>query len=837
MQSGATGELSGHLQSGEPHESSRPKQPSRYSNPPPLHRPGSVGQATLHQSALFSRLGWDGIQTNPNPVGSLASQNYFINQININSGKRARIKLADSAGKPPSVEPKTTRNSIDMSSFHAKSKAKKKLTQNSLCFNSANQNPSILLQNNISHTSRGILDSGTSFGNVNPAFSSRRKAVSVHKTHLASFGCLMTHNNTSATQQQNHTSGSSIARQNLNRLFSETSRANPIISSGSSKIYQTSSSIQQPMGLNIGSLHRQLQLRINLKPTKEPSQPTSSKGNRESSAGSTLLVAQTGGGRNSSPGAHAQLNKSPAKVLGTSENKLALSLSSTFVMPGLDPKLFSKKAGHTSIESGRFPKQSLTNRSTHQPIGRDSVPQRLQIEKISQMLMRFRVRDTHKVQNASRSGTAADHSAARTARPSEADTTVHRHKSKHSSSKQPGQKKPEQVKDSRDRSANLIYHPGKTKPASSHKKGQLSFDIRHSDCQHSSNKGCKSVTHRARPSSTENKHVDRSRRSSKVSRVHRSADDIRSFLTEKPKKPFPKIVEFAVRSRKGNTNGAPQKPNQDSFLALKNWDGRDGVHFFGVYDGHGSSGHLVSSYIASNLPSAVKEELDSCKSVFDPKEVSAEHLNPKVLHGAYRRIFQQLLNGPIDIAYSGTTAVTCMINSSNLLTANTGDSRALICYTSASGEWHPQPLTKDHKPDIPLEAARILSSGGRIGPCPNSTSRSTGPARVWLQTEDVPGLAMSRAVGDLVACSVGVTWKPEISEYKLTKGDKFLVIASDGLWERMSNEDVAAVVIDAYIRKDVEFAADRLLSEAVDRWTSSKYSEIDDITVLVVFFN
>ena len=38
--------------------------------------------------------------------------------------------------------------------------------------------------------------------------------------------------------------------------------------------------------------------------------------------------------------------------------------------------------------------------------------------------------------------------------------------------------------------------------------------------------------------------------------------------------------------------------------------------------------------------------------------------------------------------------------------------------------------------------------------------RYVGPDRVWLKDEDVPGLAMSRSIGDLVAGSVGVTWKP-----------------------------------------------------------------------------
>lgn len=49
--------------------------------------------------------------------------------------------------------------------------------------------------------------------------------------------------------------------------------------------------------------------------------------------------------------------------------------------------------------------------------------------------------------------------------------------------------------------------------------------------------------------------------------------------------------------------------------------------------------------------------------------------------------------------------------------------------------------------------------------------------------QDVPGLAMTRSFGDLIAASVGVIARPEIWERELTKDDKFMIIASDGVWE------------------------------------------------------
>ena len=73
-----------------------------------------------------------------------------------------------------------------------------------------------------------------------------------------------------------------------------------------------------------------------------------------------------------------------------------------------------------------------------------------------------------------------------------------------------------------------------------------------------------------------------------------------------------------------------------------------------------------------------------------------------------------------------------------------------------------------------------------------------GPLRVWLKKEDVPGLAMTRSLGDQVAAKVGVSAKPEIFEHQFSKHDKMIVIASDGVWEFMSNNDVASLVYPFY---------------------------------------
>lgn len=74
--------------------------------------------------------------------------------------------------------------------------------------------------------------------------------------------------------------------------------------------------------------------------------------------------------------------------------------------------------------------------------------------------------------------------------------------------------------------------------------------------------------------------------------------------------------------------------------------------------------------------------------------------------------------------------------------------------------WVSTALSRDHKPDLKDEEERIVTNGGRIDPFREPNGDPIGPYRVWLKQENVPGLAMSRSIGDLVAASVGVIPEP-----------------------------------------------------------------------------
>lgn len=119
-----------------------------------------------------------------------------------------------------------------------------------------------------------------------------------------------------------------------------------------------------------------------------------------------------------------------------------------------------------------------------------------------------------------------------------------------------------------------------------------------------------------------------------------------------------------------------------------------------------------------------------------------------------------------------------------------------------------------------------------------------GPGRVWLMSGDSPGLAMSRSLGDYQAHSIGVIPDPgksiiinhsiDIDKYELNKEDKFIVIASDGVWEFLENEEVADIVWPFFVKHSPEAAGNALVRAAAKKWKEND-TVIDDITCIIIF--
>jgi serine/threonine protein phosphatase PrpC len=153
-----------------------------------------------------------------------------------------------------------------------------------------------------------------------------------------------------------------------------------------------------------------------------------------------------------------------------------------------------------------------------------------------------------------------------------------------------------------------------------------------------------------------------------------------------------------------------------------------------------------------------------------------------------------------DVRFSGSTCTSIITYGRKVFCANVGDSRTILIRQNPQGEGClVRSLSRDHKPDDPEESKVILANNGRIDSYRDQLGNQIGPMRVWLKNEDIPGLAMSRSFGDAMAARVGVNAVPEIKEFFLQPEDKVMVLASDGVWEFLKNQEVANIVFPFFL--------------------------------------
>ncbi|KAK4745729.1 hypothetical protein SAY87_012041 [Trapa incisa] len=199
---------------------------------------------------------------------------------------------------------------------------------------------------------------------------------------------------------------------------------------------------------------------------------------------------------------------------------------------------------------------------------------------------------------------------------------------------------------------------------------------------------------------------------------------------------------------------------------------------------------------------------------------------------AFRGMDRELrMHTNIDCLCSGTTAVTLVKQGEFLVIGNVGDSRAILGRRDKDNSLTAVQLTVDLKPDNPGEADRIMKCKGRVF----ALQDEPGIARLWLPNSDSPGLAMARAFGDFCLKDFGLISVPEISCQYLTESDEFIVLATDGIWDVLSNEEVVDIVASSPARSS---AARTLVESAVHAW-KCKYptAKVDDCIVLCLFLD
>ncbi|XP_048442537.1 protein phosphatase 2C 56 [Pyrus x bretschneideri] len=191
------------------------------------------------------------------------------------------------------------------------------------------------------------------------------------------------------------------------------------------------------------------------------------------------------------------------------------------------------------------------------------------------------------------------------------------------------------------------------------------------------------------------------------------------------------------------------------------------VHFFGVYDGHG--GNQVAKFCAERMHEVIAQEWD--RETIDGYEWRRRW--EAAFSIGFERADNELMAESVAPEMVGSTAVVAVLSGCQIIISNCGDSRALLCRGTET-----IPLTVDQKPDREDELKRIEGDGGKV--------INWNGARVFGV------LAMSRAIGDRYL-RPWIIPVPEVTFMTRTDEDECLILASDGLWDVMTNDEVGEV--------------------------------------------
>jgi len=182
---------------------------------------------------------------------------------------------------------------------------------------------------------------------------------------------------------------------------------------------------------------------------------------------------------------------------------------------------------------------------------------------------------------------------------------------------------------------------------------------------------------------------------------------------------------------------------------------------------------------------------------------------------------------------SGSTACTMTVYGPDenmrlrLFLANIGDSRAVLGRVDGKAIR----LTEDHKPQLPAEKKRIEAQGGSVTDV-KGVMRCLLPLKKRQDT-GIVGLAVSRAFGDKEFKSPDlVSAEPDVTIHEVDwDGDEFVIIASDGIWDVVTDKMAVRCVHDSLrTGKNQDQASEALVRRALERGSK------DDCTVVVVHF-
>ncbi|KAL8171807.1 hypothetical protein V2J09_023611, partial [Rumex salicifolius] len=244
--------------------------------------------------------------------------------------------------------------------------------------------------------------------------------------------------------------------------------------------------------------------------------------------------------------------------------------------------------------------------------------------------------------------------------------------------------------------------------------------------------------------------------------------------------------------------------SQDCCVVWEEFGCQEDMIFCGIFDGHGPWGHYVAKRVSESMPSTLLQAWQ--ETVGQAASFDLDHLVNLDVDSDDHKLIQWFNvwkhsylktcaavdhelqhHRKIDAFYSGTTALS--------------------------------------------EAKRIVQCNGRVF----SLCDEPGVHRMWLPKEHSPGLAMSRSLGDYCVKEYGLISEPDVTLRSISNKDQFLIVATDGVWDVVSNQEAVQIVAST---RDRAKAAERLVKCAAQAWRRKRRGiAMDDISAICLFFH
>ena len=251
------------------------------------------------------------------------------------------------------------------------------------------------------------------------------------------------------------------------------------------------------------------------------------------------------------------------------------------------------------------------------------------------------------------------------------------------------------------------------------------------------------------------------------------------------------------------------KENQESYSVRKELLNLNEHFLLEISSGHGSHGHLISKFICNILPSKIN-------NLTEENIQQSFMLTNKLL----------LTKSKIDCSLSGASFTSIIVTPEKIISANVGICKAVLALYE-NGQYTAINLTKDHNINDINEMKRIINNGGII----------KNGIKIYIKNSDIPGINTTRSFGDKLGMGIGVLDIPFIQNYYLKGNEKFILLASKGIWEFIDSDESVKIIKNFYENEmDASGALNTIVREAISRWKNEK-NYFEDITAILLFFD